>query len=287
MPPPQRCCHAAAVSETSEPFPAELSEDSNSGSISAGPALSRRSHGDPAHRSVSGSIAAASDAHEQFVASRLGLADQRRSEAATQLDMARISEGLVGFSVGATAPAAPAAASGTGARCARPAAASALPGSRPAAASTDLRAETWYEFLSGEMSAIPVQLSRSDLLSASARDGERLLMKPGTIDEWTTLRDVQPVLASPRAGSATNLLARGSLRRVDAPTPDVSDGAQPRGPPQLVASSPTNVVHGLSVKADPKTGGLTGLPQQWRDLLPEGCALDTQAEEEVMWRARR
>jgi len=40
-------------------------------------------------------------------------------------------------------------------------------------------------------------------------------------------------------------------------------------------------VHGLSVKADPKTGGLTGLPQQWRDLLPEGCALDTQAEEEL------
>ena len=37
--------------------------------------------------------------------------------------------------------------------------------------------------------------------------------------------------------------------------------------------------HGVSVRPDPKTGGLTGLPEGWAALLPDGCAADTVPED--------
>jgi len=38
------------------------------------------------------------------------------------------------------------------------------------------------------------------------------------------------------------------------------------------AAGVTNFQHGVSVKVDPLTGGLSGLPSSWAAMLPEGCA---------------
>ena len=48
-----------------------------------------------------------------------------------------------------------------------------------------------------------------------------------------------------------------------------------------VVSAPLNVMKGVSVKVDPLTGGLTGLPAGWSGVVPEGCATATVDEAAV------
>merc|ERR1719197_2870 len=55
---------------------------------------------------------------------------------------------------------------------------------------------------------------------------------------------------------------------------DVSAGEAPSSASsaQDRTSVVTSVTHGISVKHDPKTGGLAGLPAAWTTLLPDGAA---------------
>ena len=124
---------------------------------------------------------------------------------------------------------------------------------------TELSNTVWYEFLTSERSAFPVTLSESDFTEGGA-GGERLVMKPGVLDDWTPMRDVLP---SQRGSVASNASTSKAV--------DVSDEA-------AELSNPTNVKHGVSVRPDPKTGGLVGLPEAWTALLPDGCAPDSQPE---------
>ena len=47
------------------------------------------------------------------------------------------------------------------------------------------------------------------------------------------------------------------------------------------SSSPTNLQRGLSVTADPVTGGLVGLPESWAGLLPQGLSGTPRSAESV------
>ena len=47
------------------------------------------------------------------------------------------------------------------------------------------------------------------------------------------------------------------------------------------SSAPTNLQRGLSVKADPMTGGLVGLPESWAGLLPQGLSEAPRSAESV------
>ena len=47
------------------------------------------------------------------------------------------------------------------------------------------------------------------------------------------------------------------------------------------SGAPTNLQRGLSVKADPVTGGLVGLPESWAGLLPQGLSEAPRSAESV------
>ena len=47
------------------------------------------------------------------------------------------------------------------------------------------------------------------------------------------------------------------------------------------SGAPTNVQRGLSVTADPVTGGLVGLPESWAGLLPQGLSECPRSAESV------
>ena len=47
------------------------------------------------------------------------------------------------------------------------------------------------------------------------------------------------------------------------------------------SGAPTNLQRGLSVTADPVTGGLVGLPESWAGLLPQGLSEAPRSAESV------
>ena len=69
---------------------------------------------------------------------------------------------------------------------------------------------------------------------------------------------------------------------------DVSAGEAPSSASsaQDRTSVVTSVTHGISVKHDPKTGGLAGLPAAWTTLLPDGALTAVGARLVAAARAR-
>jgi hypothetical protein len=111
----------------------------------------------------------------------------------------------------------------------------------------------WYEFMNtNEGSASPARNLR---LSEFADDEgeERLVWRQG-LEKWTPMKEA---LSQHGEGSSSS-----SQRRSSTESPEVS-----------------NVTHGLSVRPDPRTGGLIGLPDAWTSLLPEGCTPDSKSDD--------
>ena len=147
----------------------------------------------------------------------------------------------------------------------------------------ELSQTVWFEFMNGDMSAMPVTLTEADLEAhaASPQSGkERLVMKPGVLDEWTPMSEAAAVISSRASMQSKRESQRASTASGSSSIPegaplDISDG---KTPPAAAIGNATNVRHGVSVKHDPKTGGLVGLPEGWSALLPDGCAPETQSD---------
>ena len=122
-----------------------------------------------------------------------------------------------------------------------------------------LQGEIWYEYINSDVSAMPVELPRAvDGDGADPNGGERLVFRPGAgLDGWTPMREV---LSSRASASSTGQAAASASSADD----------------ELADHVVTDVRHGLHVRQDPVTGGLSGLPEGWTGLLPEGCAPDSR-----------
>jgi len=116
---------------------------------------------------------------------------------------------------------------------------------------TSVSSEVWYEFLNNDNSAHPVQWTE---LEERLHPDETLVYRPG-LEGWCTLEA---------------LLRNHSPR--DAAGGSVGDGASA---PAGEEGRPQHVQRGISVRYDPVTGGLSGLPEGWAGMLPEGCTRDT------------
>mmetsp|Transcript_44077 Transcript_44077/g.115851 ORF Transcript_44077/g.115851 Transcript_44077/m.115851 type:complete len:463 (+) Transcript_44077:28-1416(+) len=124
--------------------------------------------------------------------------------------------------------------------------------------------EVWYEYINSDTSAMVVTLPDANA-RLSDIDGDRLVWKPG-LEGWTPMREV---MSSQRSGSlpdaSVEAASSSSLDR------ETSSGS----------SRPTDFTHGVHVEVDARTGGLTGLPEDWAGLLPQGCAPDTVPAREI------
>jgi len=143
----------------------------------------------------------------------------------------------------------------------------------------------WYEFLNGDQSAQPVSWGSLKAQSIEAADVERLVYRPDAgLEGWTPL---ESVLAEadhyealrPTSDRGSGADAEPRLAPVvprDSTVTSASSGAAPAN-----VSAPQNTTKGLSVRVDPKTGGLVGLPAGWSGVVPEGCATATVDEASV------
>lgn len=122
--------------------------------------------------------------------------------------------------------------------------------------------EVWYQFINSEVSAKPVRLSSAEFRELA--DENTLVMKPGTLDQWTPMKDVLSGRASLQSQASTGAESSQSAA-------DISDAATDSEPLGHSSALPTNVRHGIAVRHDPTTGGLRGLPEGWAALLPDGC----------------
>ena len=145
----------------------------------------------------------------------------------------------------------------------------------PRATSSMESGGTWYEFMNADLSAIP--LAQGDAFITALKtsktaeqleddDKDRMVMKPGTVDDWVPMKE-----ALQRAASSQESILELSDHEDSV---DVSAGEAPSSASsaQDRTSVVTSVTHGISVKHDPKTGGLAGLPAAWTTLLPDGAA---------------
>ena len=116
-------------------------------------------------------------------------------------------------------------------------------------ASTDT---LWFAFLSEEKSAVRLR-SRADLEAASRKVD--VVFCGGEWKPIETVLEEATAPPTPRPGSASGVAA--------------------------TAGTPRNFTQHVSVKYDPLTGGLTGLPKAWEGLLPEGCSRDAVSYADV------
>ena len=107
-----------------------------------------------------------------------------------------------------------------------------------------LQGEIWYEYINSDVSAMPVELPRAvDGDGADPNGGERLVFRPGAgLDGWTPMREF---LSSRASASSTGQAAASASSADD----------------ELADHVVTDVRHGLHVRQDPVTGGLSGLPE--------------------------
>ena len=143
----------------------------------------------------------------------------------------------------------------------------ALPASASrASAHSSVGSELWYEFLNGDESAMPVQWTE---LEERLHPDEILVCRPG-YEGWTALKDLLrvhspvSVAGGVEAGERDGPPARGAGEGGASKPRGASEGGMPR-----------DVQRGISVRYDPVTGGLSGLPEGWAGLLPAGCTRDT------------
>ena len=146
--------------------------------------------------------------------------------------------------------------------------------------------EVWFEFLNHDETAIPrtwSALTSGRDAPAGVANADRVVFRRGKVDEWTPLGEVTERMGTlepipSERGSQT------SMRRASVKSDESSASAD-------------NVQQGVSVRYDPVTGGapqtphhhhhpagihtvaphagLTGLPEGWSGILPDGCAPDT------------
>lgn len=157
--------------------------------------------------------------------------------------------------------------------------------------------QVWFEFLDpDQQSAIPVRWA--DLQRHG--DTNALVYRPGEgLDGWTPVADVlREEERRSTVGEFSRELASGPAPSASAPASS-STAEQPaaefgrgrvRPLPQSSSTGsagsgstngPTNLQRGISVTVDPVTGGLVGLPEQWKGLVPEGCLVDVRNDASV------
>ena len=132
-----------------------------------------------------------------------------------------------------------------------------------ARASSSVDEGVWFEFLNGDQSAMPIAWKTLKASSIETADMERLIFRPDAgLDGWTT---VEQVIATRAPADSTLTQAEPSLPARDDPG----------------VSAPHNIMKGVTVRLDPRTGGLTGLPAGWSNVVPAGCATATVDEASV------
>lgn len=125
--------------------------------------------------------------------------------------------------------------------------------SKPLLSATMASTDTlWFAFLSEEKSAVRLR-SRADLEAASRKVD--VVFCGGEWKPIETVLEEATAPPTPRPGSASGVAA--------------------------TAGTPRNFTQHVSVKYDPLTGGLTGLPKAWEGLLPEGCSRDAVSYADV------
>jgi hypothetical protein len=121
----------------------------------------------------------------------------------------------------------------------------------------DVSTQVWFEFIDGTKSATPVEWG-----DVQKRPGS-MVYRPGSVPGWTPVDEVPP-----GAGE-------------DGPR------VAPLGQDSGESSGPDNVQRGISVRYDPVTGGLSGLPESWAGMLPDGCTPDVVGDGELPVRRDR
>jgi len=133
--------------------------------------------------------------------------------------------------------------------------------------------QVWFTMLDlDRQSAIPVKWKD---LKGGAQD-EAMVFRPGEgMDGWAPLGQVKQeqkrrsdILDSSAEGAssadaeAAVTVGHGRVRQLTTSNLSMNSTSGP----------PTNLQRGLSVTADPVTGGLVGLPESWAGLLPQGLS---------------
>jgi len=152
------------------------------------------------------------------------------------------------------------------------------PGYPPAVREPSASDAIWYEFLNGDHSAIPTTWRSLKASSVEEVDVEkRLVWRPDVgLEGWTP---VDKVLADQDRIEAN--LAKPARTGSVASYRSTPDQLSCEGAERDLGASPSNVKKGLSVKRDPLTGGLIGLPEMWENVVPQGCAQEIVHQADV------
>ena len=176
--------------------------------------------------------------------------------------------------------------------------------------SLERESQVWFTMLDHEyQSAMPVKWKD---LKGEAQD-EAMVFRPGEGAITTPTHSSQPPrLSAPRGRAGMDgwtpfgLVKQEQQRRsmhLDSSADGESEGAESEGAVTVghgrvrqlttlqvgrhslcmssTSSAPTNLQRGLSVRADPVTGGLVGLPESWAGLLPQGLSEAPRSAESV------
>ena len=176
--------------------------------------------------------------------------------------------------------------------------------------SLERESQVWFTMLDHEyQSAMPVKWKD---LKGEAQD-EAMVFRPGEGAITTPTHSSQPPrLSAPRGRAGMDgwtplsQVKHEQQRRsmhLDSSADGESEGAESEGAVTVghgrvrqlttlqvgrhslsmnsTAGAPTNLQRGLSVTADPVTGGLVGLPESWAGLLPQGLSEAPRSAESV------
>lgn len=168
-------------------------------------------------------------------------------------------------------------------------------------------AEVWYEFLNVEQSAVPLRSTLDD--AARAGRGAKLVCaaRGARKGEWMPLEDARVLQLqveeltrplTPRSvASSESLLAspRDFKRHLSVtcvktvphrpvPTHRHAPTRRPHAAPHFEARLPITPDGRLPPtpnRYDPITGGLSGLPEGWANILPDGCVSNIVKEDDI------
>lgn len=146
---------------------------------------------------------------------------------------------------------------------------------RQSSAESAVEQAVWFEFLNSNESAMPVLWSELKATSIDEDEVKRLVYRPDAgLDGWTPVEQVLANAKAHQEAMERRMSGEQTLTKALVTGEEGEDGA-------AGVSGPQNVKKGVSVKHDPITGGLIGLPAAWGGVVPEGCAQETVHEGDV------